>query len=225
MSDIEYQKYYVAFLDILGFKSIIQRKSCKEIYDVFQKIKKPGLSFYNNNEILTDDSPIHLKILSDSIIMYIKASIDNALSYLLTECAVFQGELLSLNEPILLRGGISYGDLFFKDGTDIIYGEGLTKAYLLEEKNAKYPRIIIKKCDLDLSVDIQSVFTYLDDDAYYALNCYLSISKDNNAKAIIKNIWKSISYNLNTTDDNSVREKYLYLQKKMKAYKMGDYNV
>ena len=225
MKDIEYKKHYVAFLDILGFKSIIKEKSCQEINDIFSNVKKPELYFFDGNKTISDNDYINFKIMSDNVIFYIDASIPDALTQLLTNCAVLQADLLSLNDPVLLRGAIVCDDLYYENENDIIYGKALTNAYLLEEKNAKYPRIIIKKHDLNLDDEMQKIITYLDDDYYYSVNCYLAINRGKRADAIIKTIRNRINNVLDTEDDNSIREKYIYLQKRMNDFKMGDYNV
>ena len=35
----EYRDCYVAFLDILGFKNMINNKSCSELFEIFESIK------------------------------------------------------------------------------------------------------------------------------------------------------------------------------------------
>ena len=35
----EYTHYYLAFLDLLGFKEIVKTKTCSEIVDIFEEIK------------------------------------------------------------------------------------------------------------------------------------------------------------------------------------------
>lgn len=54
---------------------------------------------------------------------------------------LFQVSLAELADPVILRGGIVRGNLYAKG--DITFGSGLTAAYLLEEKSAKFPRIIM----------------------------------------------------------------------------------
>lgn len=56
-------------------------------------------------------------------------------------CLIIQKELLQ-NDHILLRGSITKGDVFYDD--EIIFGAGIVKAYINEER-AVYPRIIIAK--------------------------------------------------------------------------------
>lgn len=107
---------------------------------------------------------------------------------------------------------------------DIIFGPGLTQAYLLEENNAKYPRIILtkeilkfmdesnEKNDIDYASILKSI-VFRDDDAFYATNC-IRILLDSN-QAIRENVENTIKQTLDTTTDSSIREKYLYLEKKI----------
>ena len=56
---IEYKDCYVAFIDVLGFKNIIQNGSCEEIYSIFEDLSITGRMrfMYNEDEViaLNDD--------------------------------------------------------------------------------------------------------------------------------------------------------------------------
>lgn len=47
----------------------------------------------------------------------------------------------ALDLSILVRGGISYGRLYHRDG--VVFGPAMVDAYLLESKVANYPRVVI----------------------------------------------------------------------------------
>lgn len=136
-----YKEHFIAFLDILGFKELITREECETIYTIFGEIHSRSKASLKYNGVQIDAyNHIHHKILSDSVIVFIDAEIDDAFATLLDICSRLQVSLANRDNPILLRGGISQGPLYYED--DIIYGQGLTDAYLLECKLAKYPRII-----------------------------------------------------------------------------------
>lgn len=80
---------------------------------------------------------------SDSIVVSIKVEdkeINEAFSTLITNLSLIGVKLLS--EGVLLRGGITIGNLLHHDN-GIVMGQALIDAYELERKYSKYPRIIL----------------------------------------------------------------------------------
>ena len=224
MEHAQYKKYYVAFLDILGFKNIINNRetTCQSILNIYKVVEVLHKDIMNKGQ---EDNQVKMKVMSDSICLYIECR-PNALCYLINFCTIFQYNLLTLPpplvpQPIFIRGGIALGEMFIED--DIIFGPALTQAYLLEEKNAKVPRIIILKetlecgkeeADDDKALSLMENLIFQDDDAFYTLNYFfLLCSIDNNTK---KNVEDAISYYLDTTIDESIRQKYLYVDKKLR---------
>ena len=219
-----YTKCYVAFLDILGFKNKILETPCENILDIFQKInKKPIKNIYKAEEgewkPIFDPSSLQYKIMSDSICFYIDADEPNALLCLIASCGVFQAMLLRLSVPILIRGSIVLGDLYAND--DITSGPGLTQAYLLEEKGAKYPRIIMTASTFNEGFsgtrdDIQDQMKQLvfcDFDDYYCIDYLYCLTVDQKTTPLcIEQLREHINNILATTTNNDIREKYLYLK-------------
>ena len=95
----------------------------------------------NEKRHLMDFNMLNRKIVSDTICLYVDSSITNSLAGLISTCDYLQVRLLRRKTPILLRGAIIKGKIYAKE--DITFGPGVSKAYLMEEKTAKYPRIIL----------------------------------------------------------------------------------
>ena len=108
-------------------------------------------------------------------------------SPLLVSCSIFQYKLIQLSSPVLLRGAIVLGDIYAEG--DITFGPGMTQTYLMEENNAKYPRIILTKETLNYG-------------------------KKNIVQVTEKHI-DHVEVVLESTIDISIREKYLYVKKKL----------
>lgn len=227
-----YTTCYIAFLDLLGFKKIIESKQCEEIVQIFSDIKKRKLQnvYVNVNgkcETLIDHDSIQevkLKIMSDSICFYVNALIPHAFFLLLAICGTFQFAMAKREEPVLMRGGIVLGELYAEG--DITFGPGLTDAYLLEEQSAKNPRIIISKETLEEAksrIDKEFLgyineFTHLDEDGYYIID-YLSIFFRNPEKPNAPvDFYKHIIAVLDRETDPSIIEKYLYLKKRIETF-------
>lgn len=131
---IKYQNNIVAFLDVLGFSNLVFSSNTKSIEEYFEYIQAD----FKNQSVKHDFKYL---LISDSIVI----SCDNTeLNFrsLVKILSRIQSKLLS--KQILIRGGISYGDLYINKTKNIVVGPALINAYNLE-KRAVYPRIIIDR--------------------------------------------------------------------------------
>lgn len=228
----EYKEHFVAFLDILGFKHTIQNCQCSEIYKILNEIRlemigpKPKWS----GIVIDAYEHIHYRILSDSIILFVEATIEDSFPALIDVCLNLQIRLASLDEPVLLRGGISKGDLYYE--MDMIYGTGLTKAYYLESNVAKYPRIVFLGETWNAGLD---TVKYI----YIIKTNYTGISKDEDEiyfidylRARVQSVKKQKEYYdkllskckqyIDSSVDASLREKYIWLNNRIKRSILED---
>ena len=141
-----YSQKYVAFLDILGFKEIINEKSPDWIkLHIYDEVRKVDTLFHSDlyGKLLpqTTCNALEFVIISDSIIISLPITMDRAFETFFMACVTLQRMFLRSSNPILLRGAISKGDYFHYD--HITFGPALTQAYLLESSMAIYPRVII----------------------------------------------------------------------------------
>ncbi len=221
----EYKEHYVAFLDILGFKELLKENSCDSVFSIFSTLRENTHSQMTlNGAKIEAYEYIKHTILSDSIVVYIESDIDDAFSTLIDVCKKLQMALASRETPILIRGGIAKGNLFWDEG--IIYGSGLVKAYLMESNLAKYPRIVFSGETLeDGRKNAKYTFPELegilkkyktDDDRLnyvdYLDICYYNLS---DGVRYYDGLKKLCNAYLNKEIDHSLREKYLWLQKKI----------
>lgn len=236
----KYSRYFIAYLDILGFKKMIENTSCSYIFDIFQKNMKSNTLhciLSEDGDSLFDLSQIHIKVMSDSIVYYVSDQTPNAFSALVASCVSFQSELLLHDPPILTRGGIAYGQLFagdLSDDKDIIFGPAFVEAYKLEEYIAKTPRITMTKITLQQGkrntenqrmCNIVDEMIFCDNDEFYALDsCRFMLRRDDNGKHYSK-LLSYIQKMLDTEYDVSVREKYIYLKKRLQSYTKETTNV
>ena len=214
----EYEECYIAFLDILGFKALVKEKNCSYISEIMEKVnwgKVPIWAAGKNVEKGRVD--IHVKIISDSICLYVDSSSEQNLQRLLFCCQSFQQDLLDCETPIFVRGGIAKGNIY-ADG-DVIFGPGLIEAYQMEEFNAKYPRVIITNSLLLTFRDPSSKnfirnledIAFRDFDGFYTLNYFRDLVCNRSNGVLIKKVKRYINSTLDVTIDNSLREKYNYV--------------
>ncbi len=141
---INYKKSYCAFLDILGFKELVNSKSkdsIKKIELYFSLVEETK----NYLQAINEKRDIGVMAISDSIILSceIPPSLDDKvekLRHFLIAINLIQAKLCE--HDVWLRGGISFGDVSFNATESFIVGPGYVRAYSLE-KTAKFPRIVI----------------------------------------------------------------------------------
>lgn len=215
----EYTDCYVAFMDLLGFKNILYDKdnSCEDIASIFDEINKKY--DVRESEIpIVDPNDMKYKVMSDSLVIYIDSSIENSLTALVFICVHFQVRLLRLNKPIIIRGGISRGGMY--SSGDVVFGTGLSNAYNLENRIAKFPRIIIPMNIADAYIAemsennkiILNGFLIKDFDCFYTLNYFDSFTAWGYKSEEGERVKNMIYSTLSTSVDENIREKYLYLQ-------------
>lgn len=159
-----YKKYIVAYIDILGFKELINKSEINQkdfikIHDALNRFNllKSKQSWEKarilmsveedvQKKIETDfyiENMVHCSCFSDGVIIAVEANekINERCSALIALLAKISNELL--REKITIRGAISYGNLYVDDSSDIYFGKALVEAYTLESTISKYPRIIL----------------------------------------------------------------------------------
>ncbi|MBI2603130.1 MAG: hypothetical protein HYW48_08745 [Deltaproteobacteria bacterium] len=156
MIEVKYKEYIVAFLDVLGFKKIIQGENSEQ----------ETSRFFNNGRVLKEFMTNFrsgfdgIELISDSIIAYRKlgcSALENdrmTQDFLRNICSI-QFHLMDTNHPV--RGGISVGALYVNLEERIITGPAFIDAFELECKNANVPRIVVNQKVIDLISNEQEI--------------------------------------------------------------------
>lgn len=155
------KKHLVAFIDILGFKSLIENHfngKDKNSLAILKNAMKDAEEFaigYSKQYLKQFNIKFTFRQFSDciSISMPLKQkqsySVIAIYGAFINVIRLYQYILLDNN--ILVRGAISIGGHF--ENSSIIFSEALVKSYKLESQNAIYPRILLDK---DLLVFIEN---------------------------------------------------------------------
>lgn len=227
-----YEKYVVAFLDILGFKNLIKEKGFNEIKEIFLSVISPdelvialGRACTPEDEVLTNYNKTlkctKIHIMSDSIIVAAPAICKEALAVVIDICSIIQERLYDFEMPILLRGAIDMGDFYLNGG--IMFGEALINAYMAQEYYAKYPRIIVSNKlieEMIVSVDKEYIELPEATDKYRYVNSlerYIGCSNIQKHSDLLESkkynkILDMVRYQLKGYNSESVRDKYIWLQ-------------
>lgn len=163
---MNYENRIVLFLDILGFKAIIDKTVIKDkdkttdienLYKNLTLIKSLLIETLKKDKIkvrpMMDEAKntvknFSLKVtqFSDSIII---SFLNDNNETLLKLIRAIQELIINLaNEGLICRGAISYGKLIHDD--KLIFGPALNDAYETETRAAIYPRIIMDKSIIEL---------------------------------------------------------------------------
>lgn len=182
----KYENRVIAFVDILGFASIIKTTQIttdsgdREDNESF--IETLYTSFLRIADLMgaieqpEDAAPSRMVTqFSDSIVISFKIEEGaNEFRYLLEELIFLHIELL--RQKILIRGGISYGPLIHTD--KILFGPAMVHAYKVESLAANSPRIILPRSLAGLTTaqnemlsnqtrELSDLLTLDEDDFYY----------------------------------------------------------
>lgn len=149
---MNYEQRIVAFIDILGFRALLDEtvskdgkdlpnridevinayESIREIWDLDKKSETINLKTYSSKQVT---------IFSDLIVVSFKAEEPSEVFFTLLEIKWLIMRLL--NHRILCRGAVTLGKLIHKN--EYIFGPALAEAYMLESKAALYPRVILDR--------------------------------------------------------------------------------
>ena len=215
----KYGKKFVFFIDILGFKNIVE--TTKKPSDVIKVINALSEIFEQENKEQNPSFKFDFNIaqISDCIIISFDTSKNFEFYYLLLLMARVQINAF-INHGLLFRGGGAYGEMVHDN--KYLFGKAYQEAYKIESKKAIYPRIMFKKELLDLVTDKNQKELIMelleDDDKYYyidfiklqLISCLGEKEKENVKK--LKMIKSHIANGLKEEDPN-VFKKYKWLKK------------
>ena len=142
--DVKYEWSIVTFIDIIGFKALVESNEAADIHEMLGRLRR----FQKLEERIVGKERSNLKFtyLSDTIVRSIElkrvAKENYRTGVIFHELIeVLHMQLDAIISGFLLRGGITIGEVFV--GESMIFGPGLIRAYELESKYAVYPRIVI----------------------------------------------------------------------------------
>lgn len=137
------------FLDILGFAELIRSTPAPKIAEVLEELRQANVTHSDqyHDWLKSINAAYNLITVSDSTFRAIlfdphvepSPSPVVHLAYEIKNLLLIQRSLIE--KAILLRGGISDGDLYMTES--VVFGPALVSAYHLESKFAVYPRIAI----------------------------------------------------------------------------------
>lgn len=142
----EYSKRYISYLDILGFKSLVEKTETDpdELEAVAQALEWVAMHkesfeplFSGQDDVLRDR---RFYMFSDSICQTVSVTNDSLLALFESISGLCRS---LLRRAVLVRGSIVLGEVY--EDEQIVFGPGLIHAYMNENKVARYPRILVSE--------------------------------------------------------------------------------
>lgn len=153
-----YQNNIVAFIDILGFKEFLKvEDKAEKILELLSRLKQlekgeSNISMQRNGQITEFVIEPVVTCFSDNIV--ISLSEDHLSGFITWGHVVVEFvnriqwmAMSALQEGLLIRGGMTIGSLYHKNG--MVFGPGFIESHYLESKVAIYPRIIAARSLVD----------------------------------------------------------------------------
>ena len=124
----------VAYVDILGFHSMLENRPAHEILRVLQLLQWTPERDPNETE-----TSAHVRVFSNRVIRVIRLDEAGALFSEVNTLRFAQMELAT--QGIFIRGGITIGEVYWDD--TVIFGPGIVQASELEHNFAVVPRVAV----------------------------------------------------------------------------------
>lgn len=223
MDKIEkYEEKIVCFIDILGFKKIID-ESKEGRLDKLKSIYKIYSEFREENSLAEKAfARIFTTQFSDSMVFSMPLTHQDGAFSFITRLRFLLMRFAA--EGILCRGGIAFGELYHDD--EIVFGPALNEAYTLESEIAKYPRVVVgpdiiriaktfkgpQNDEVDVSHALSKILGYDTDGFYYVeyLDVYEDIDDYTQYVAYMDNLLERIE-RFSNHSDITISSKYNWL--------------
>lgn len=153
MDDIDYELRYVAYLDLLGFKELVNssvdnKSILNRINLALDYIGKIQYDNYNGMMPMVDLGK-QVTVFSDSIVISYNGLTPGGGFFVLQDLIFICISLLQNRIPV--RGGVTIGSLIHNERK--CFGPAMVEAYWMESEKAKVPRILINPQVLEQDLD------------------------------------------------------------------------
>ena len=158
----KYSNQLIAFLDVLGIKSLIEQYRNDNEYIAIDKIEEIRKIVVTSTDIVRKSAKIDYLQLSDSFVFVCDPK---TIILLIELLSTIQMRIITECQ-LLIRGAITVGDAIVEEDGKFIVGPAYIQAYQLQENDAIYPRIIVDESVIkQIKKSNHSIDTYLQQDS------------------------------------------------------------
>tara|TARA_E500000318_G_scaffold104863_1_gene111238 strand:- start:739 stop:1557 length:819 start_codon:yes stop_codon:yes gene_type:complete len=199
-TDTAYEECMVTFLDVLGFRHIMNSRTGNEVARILNIFRDSSTPEDSSSEFISSlpkgtISEVRAEIISDAVVRIRTTETEQRTGPIVWEIIdLVHIQMNCIKEGILIRGAATLGHMHLdvaKDGP--VFGPGLVEAYQMEENEVHYPRIAVNEGlvnrhreDVSLWKDGHSY----DDEAYHLKNL---LTQDEAGLYYIDYLWASRS--------------------------------
>jgi hypothetical protein len=148
-SSIQYEACVVSFIDVLGFRNLLETRSAAEIYTLLSQLEQFTRPDQEAPARSMDEVRLQSRAfaftMSDAIVRvraYDTQYNDGAFFYELYDLLHTQMGLIG--NGVIIRAGVAVGDAYVGfNGEGPLFGPALVRAFEIESQEAIYPRIVI----------------------------------------------------------------------------------
>lgn len=186
--DRGFERGVVTFIDILGYKALLQTRHADDIVKVLKALRRFTEGDGNKEESprRIDEARLYTQSYSESVsdaVVRVRTvdtqSQDGPLGHELFDLTLAMIECI--NGGFLIRGGLTIGPVHVGlDGRGPIFGNAMVRAYEIEENEAIYPRIMIDDDAIDAYLGDQTLWQDGEIDGYEAEHVarYVGVAED-----------------------------------------------
>lgn len=195
----EYTKErFVAVLDIMGFKSMVEKNKASDIYKIMRRI-------YDETSEVREYTKLNTIVFSDSI--FIISEDDGVESF--QDIVIITARFMRfLKEGFAVNGSVSFGNVTYDEERNIVFGKPINEAHKCQEKLFCYS-LVLNKSVVDKIKNNSNYFFFqyipdliLDDvDVYFKNNNGYKIEKHS-----IINWCELYCYGTQRTYENQITE-------------------
>lgn len=144
-----YEPCVVSFIDVLGFRSIIDERSAAEVHSILSGLERFTRPDEEPPPRSMDEARLHSRAfsfaVSDAIVRvrpYNTQFRDGALFWELYD--LLHAQVALVGNRVLIRAGVTVGDAYVGiNGEGPMFGPAMVRAYEIESQEAIYPRIVV----------------------------------------------------------------------------------
>ena len=141
----------VSFIDILGFRNLLQSRHAHDIRDAVLTLRKSTTPIEHDSTVPNGKqrkfSAAFTDSVSDAVVrvrVFDTEFADGAFFHEVLD--LIHAQVECVGDGVLVRGGLAIGDIYIGEtGEGPVFGSGMVRAYELEQHDAKYPRIVIDR--------------------------------------------------------------------------------
>lgn len=213
MENKGFKKAVVIFIDVLGTRGREQFAEWYQIADIFYRTVQREKELDKTHEYAVYKREIHMFSDCAYIIYDYKEDVEDERKNMnaLMAIACYNTEKVLyefLKNGFIVRGALTYGDIYYESNRGICFGPAMNIAYDLESKIAKYPRVIIDNTFAE-QLAVYNDEKYRKDELQKVLNGEI-IKKDTDGQFFIHYL-NSIELGINSIEGREVVKKVLEL--------------